>query len=79
VEKVRKDGDVLLVMMHYPPMGLKLQPTLFTQLFEENRADKVIFGHIHGETFFPFRQVKGGIEYILTSCDKVGFTLQKIL
>ena len=79
VESIRQEGDVLLAMIHYPPMGLKLQPTLFTKLFEENGVDKVIFGHIHGEAYFPFRTVRGGIEYILTSCDKVGFTLQKIL
>ncbi len=79
VEKVREEGDVLIVMTHYPPMGLKLQDTLFTKLFEENGADKVVFGHIHGQSFFPFRTVKCGIEYVLTSCDKVGFALQLIL
>ncbi len=79
VEKVRKEGDTLLALIHYPPMGVKLAPTLFTQAFEENKVDKVIFGHIHGESYFPFRTVKNGIEYVLTSCDKVGFTLQKIL
>lgn len=79
VEKVREEGDILIVMTHYPPMGLKLQDTLFTKLFEENGADKVVFGHIHGQSFFPFRTVKGGIEYVLTSCDKVGFALQLIL
>lgn len=78
-EKRREEGDILLAMIHYPPMGLKLQPSLFTKLFEENGVDKVIFGHIHGETYFPFRQVRGGIEYVLTSCDKVGFALQRIL
>lgn len=79
VERVREEGDILIVMMHYPPMGLKLQDTLFTKLFEENGADKVVFGHIHGQSFFPFRTVKGGIEYVLTSCDKVGFALQLII
>lgn len=79
VEKVREEGDILIVMTHYPPMGLKLQDTLFTKLFEENGTDKVVFGHIHGQSFFPFRTVKGGIEYVLTSCDKVGFALQLIL
>jgi hypothetical protein len=79
VEKIRKEGDVLLAMIHYPPMGLKLQPTNFTELFEEHKVDKVIFGHIHGDAYFPFRHVLNGIEYILTSCDKVSFCLQKIL
>ncbi len=79
VAKVREEGDKLLVMIHYPPFSAKSPETLFTRLFSEQKADKVIFGHIHGETYFPGRTVKDGIEYVLTSCDKVGFTLQSIL
>ena len=79
VEKVREEGDKLLVMIHYPPFSIKSPVTLFTALFEQNKADKVIFGHIHGEAYFPLRTVKNGIEYLLTSCDKVNFTLQRIL
>lgn len=79
VNKLRQEGDRLLVMIHYPPFAPKLPETDFTRLFEENKAEKVVFGHIHGETYFPFRTVKNNIEYILTSCDKVGFSLQRIL
>ena len=79
VEKIKREGDTLIALIHYPPMGLRLQPTLFTQLFESNGVDKVVFGHLHGEVFFPFRHVREGIEYILTSCDKVNFCLQRIL
>lgn len=79
VDKIRREGDVLLAMIHYPPMTARLQPTLFTELFKENKVDKVIFGHLHGETYFPFRTVLDGTEYILTSCDKVSFALQTIL
>lgn len=79
VEKVRVEGDKLIVMIHYPPFSQKAPSTEFTNLFEEYKADKVVFGHIHGEAFFPYRTVKNGIEYVLTSCDKVDFTLQRIL
>ena len=79
VEKVREDGDLLIAMIHYPPLSPKLQDTLFTDLFKQNGVDKAVFGHIHGQAFFPLRTVKDGIEYVLTSCDKVGFTLQRIL
>ncbi|MGN0804359.1 MAG: metallophosphoesterase [Candidatus Coproplasma sp.] len=79
VEKIREEGDILIVMIHYPPMPPKLTDTLFTDLFKSNRVDKVVFGHIHGQSYFPYRTVKDGIEYVLTSCDKVGFTLQTIL
>lgn len=79
VDKVRVDGDRLIVMIHYPPFSQKSPQTLFTELFSEHFAEKVVFGHVHGDTYFPYRTVKDGIEYILTSCDKVGFTLQKII
>ena len=79
VEKIREEGDTLIARIHYPPMIPKLSDTLFTDMFKENNVDKVVFGHIHGQAYFPFRTVKDGIEYILTSCDKVGFTLQTII
>lgn len=79
VKKVREEGDKLIVMIHYPPFSLRLGDTLFTELFEEQRADKVVFGHLHGDLYFPFRTVKGSVEYVLTSCDKTGFSLQRIL
>lgn len=79
VDKIKQEGDILLAMIHYPPFSRTSPDTLFTKLFEENSVNKVIFGHIHGSTYFPYRTVKNDIEYVLTSCDKVGFCLQRIL
>ncbi len=79
VEKMRCDGDRVIAMIHYPPFSIKTPDTAFTETFLEHGVEKVVFGHVHGENYFPYRTVKDGIEYILTSCDKVGFTLQKIL
>ena len=79
VNKVKEEGDRVIALIHYPPFSLKTPATLFTRMFEENGVEKVVFGHIHGENFFPLRTVSGGIEYVLTSCDKVGFSLQRIL
>jgi len=77
--KVRCEGDTLIAMIHYPPFNLKKEPNLFTSLFEENRVNKVIFGHIHGGYYFPLYTELNGIEYYLTSCDKLDFKLIKIL
>ncbi len=77
--KMRGEGDKLIVMIHYPPYSLKNSDTLFTELFEENKADTVVFGHLHGEAYFPFRSCLNGVEYVLTSCDKTGFKLQRIM
>lgn len=79
VNKVKSEGDALLAMVHFPPFSPKFPDNEFTEIFEKNGVEKVIFGHIHGDTFFPLRTQKNGVEYILTSCDKVGFKLQRIL
>lgn len=79
VNKIKAEGDRVIAMIHYPPFSPKNPDTLFTSLFEKEGVEKVVFGHIHGETFFPYRTHKNGAEYVLTSCDKVGFTLQLIL
>ena len=76
--KLKQDGDKLIAMIHYPPFSLKNEDTLFTELFENNGVDKVVFGHIHGAAYFPLKTEKRGIEYILTSCDKLQFKLVKI-
>ena len=76
---MRGEGDRVIALIHYPPFSQKSPDTLFTKLFEENGVEKVVFGHIHGEAYFPFRTVKNGIEYVLSSCDKVGFSLQLII
>ena len=77
-DKLMQEGDTKIVLIHYPPFNGKKEDTLFTQLFEQNGVEKVVFGHIHGSFYFPLKTEKNGIEYILASCDKVNFNLIKI-
>ena len=77
-KKIMQEGDTLVVLMHYPPYSTKTEQTAFTALLEEAGVEKVVFGHIHGQTYFPLKVQKNGVEYILASCDKVGFKLVKI-
>lgn len=77
-ERYKTDADRIVALIHYPPFTLKNEETLFTKLFEENGVDKVVFGHLHGATYFPLKTQKRGIEYVLSSCDKVGFRLVKV-
>lgn len=78
VEKVRGEGDTLIALIHYPPFNVKREDTLFTELFEANGVNKVVFGHLHGSGYFPLKCEKAGIEYFLTSCDKAKFSLTQI-
>lgn len=73
-----EEGDKKIAMIHYPPFTLKTEDSLFTQAFETNGVEKAVFGHIHGAVYFPLKSEKNGIEYYLTSCDKIGFRLVKI-
>ena len=77
-EKLRQPGDKLIAMIHYPPFTLRGESTLFTDLFEAHKADKVVFGHLHGSAYFPLYTLRGGVGYYLTSCDKTGFRLTEI-
>ena len=77
-EKLREEGDTMVAMIHYPPFNLKGEDSLFTELFEKNGVDKVVFGHLHGAAYFPLKSERRGVEYILTSCDKTAFKLVKI-
>ncbi len=77
-ERLAQNGEKKVALIHYPPFNSKQEDTLFTQLFEKNGVEKVVFGHIHGAAYFPYKTQKNGVEYILTSCDKLAFKLVKI-
>lgn len=78
-EKIKEEGDVIVAMIHYPPFTGKREDTLFSKLFEEHGVKYVVFGHIHGAVYYPLESEKNGIKYFLTSCDKLGFRLKKIV
>lgn len=77
-DKLFEEGDIKIAMIHYPPFNIKKDPTLFTDGFEKNGVKKVVFGHIHGNAFFPLKTELRGVEYLLTSCDKTDFKLIKV-
>ena len=63
-----------IAAIHYPPIGEKFMSSGFKDIFEEYKVEKVIYGHLHGET--SLKAVTGdlnGIEYILTSADYIDF------
>ena len=50
--KERRIEKFYLCLVHGVPQ--KKEDTLFSQLFEEKKVDKAVFGHIHGNTFIYF-------------------------
>jgi predicted phosphohydrolase len=69
-----------IVMLHYPPTNEKFQESDFTQIFKEYNVEKVIYGHLHGNSLGKI--LNGhieGIEYIMTAADYLNFCPIKIL
>lgn len=70
--RIKKDGDVLIAMLHYPPFEATYQDSEVTALLEKYNVKYVLYGHLHGKSArVTPRLKKGGIEYILTSCDLI--------
>lgn len=69
--KIRQEGDKLICMMHYPPVGFAREDSEFSKLIEKYNVDIVVFGHLHGYKNISTSFVKNGIDYFLTSCDEV--------
>lgn len=71
-KKLRRDGDVLIALLHYPPFDADYANTEVTDLLEKYNVDYALYGHLHGKNVrVTPRLKKNGIEYILTSCDLI--------
>ena len=67
---MRKEGDKVVVMTHFPPFNYRIEDNEVLKLFKEYGVDVVVFGHLHSydknqKLYFE----KDGIKYYLTSCD----------
>lgn len=79
-QKLREPEDKLIALVHFPPFNVKRESSLFTDIFEENKVDCVIYGHLHGKNVRSDKLVvKNGIKYYLTSCDQVDNKLTEVI
>ena len=77
--KLKQDGDKLIALVHFPPFNVRRENTLFTDIFEQNGVDSVVYGHLHGKSVRSDKLVvKNGVKYYLTSCDQVDNKLTEI-
>lgn len=77
--RIRGDRP-LIVMTHFPPLYEMERDTPCTQLLRQYGASKVVYGHLHGAGLrAAFQGEHEGVEYVLSSCDGVGFRLVQVL
>lgn len=70
----KRDFQKFIVMIHYPPVNETFKDSEFTDIFEEYGVETVIYGHLHGKSLQRVMTgERNGVEYILTSCDYIGF------
>lgn len=80
VNKERREGDKLIALVHYPPFNVRRESSGFTDIFEQNSVNAVVYGHLHGKDVRADKLVeKNGIKYYLTSCDQVDNKLTEII
>lgn len=75
LDAAKKRGfQKFIVMIHYPPVNETFKDSEFTYIFEEYGVETVIYGHLHGKSLQRVMTgERNGVEYILTSCDYIGF------
>lgn len=76
--KTNKD-DKIICLIHYPPFNSKLEENEFTKLLQKYEVNKVVYGHLHGKNSRAVNYINiNGIDYFLTSCDKLNNKLIQI-
>lgn len=79
LEGQKSEYDSLIVALHYPPTNDRRQPSGFTELIDEYRADVCVYGHIHGEFIKDaLTGMRGDTFYYLVSADAVEFAPAEI-
>lgn len=81
LDEAKKAGyKKFICMIHYPPTNEKFENSAFTEIFNEYKVEKVVYGHLHSTALG--RVINGnwnGVEYIMSSCDFINFDPVKIL
>lgn len=74
-----KENDKIICLIHYPPFNSKLDENEFTKLLQKYDVNKVVYGHLHGKNSRAINYINiNGIDYFLTSCDKLNNKLIQI-
>jgi predicted phosphohydrolase len=68
----RLEGEVRVVMLHFPPTNPRLERSGFTDLIEAAAPDHLVFGHVHSGREAVLNEL-GGIALHFVAADALGF------
>lgn len=70
--ELRRPGDRVVVMLHFPPTNPRLEPSGFTERIEAFAPDALVFGHVHGGTDGVLRAL-GDVRVRFVAADALRF------
>ena len=71
--------DNLIVALHYPPTNASHEPSGFTELVDEYKADVCVYGHLHGADITTgLTGLREKTKYYLVSADAANFAPAEI-
>lgn len=75
-EAMWKGAKEILVMLHFPPVNEKHEPSAFTEILSQYPVRLVVYGHLHGAANhrLALQGEYEGISYHLTASDYLDFT-----
>lgn len=71
-EQLRKQGQKLIYMMHFPPVA-NGEPSEFAELLADSAVSVCLYGHLHGSWCEQVNMEYKGVKYLLTSADYLNF------
>lgn len=71
-QALRRDGDAVVVMLHFPPTNARLDPSGFTERIEAFAPDALVFGHVHGGREAAVPDL-GDVDVQFVAADAIGF------
>jgi predicted phosphohydrolase len=76
MQKIRQQDDIVIALAHYPPFSATFKSTPFTDLYNQYKIKKVVYGHLHGKNVSVNPIIKiGDCKFYITSCDQVNHEL----
>ncbi|MDZ7705876.1 MAG: metallophosphoesterase [Trueperaceae bacterium] len=76
-EAKKLGGEKLIVMLHYPPTNVRLEPSGFTDILLKHAPDVLVFGHLHGDDRV-IREL-GAIDVHFVAADALRFRPELVL
>lgn len=75
----RHSDKEIITMIHYPPLNDRNESSAFIDMMKKYNVKMCVYGHLHGESLKNVKEgMVDGIEFVMASCDYLGFKLKKI-